>query len=430
MGSHQGNDHPPITPGAPFVLTLPPILAPHFSENLSSPLDGLKTLTVDTSVTAGSILSCSRLKDARENDSLIGGAIFEETSVPFGQQQTGRKLLLQLEKDLKDFEMLLYGEMRPQSPPVLDTNSQRSPVEVEADSLEEKLLSLRMKEESEEDTTTVKSEEESVFSCDSLNQDETDDAYDDDGEDGNEDERTKARDRGLLRLSRLTFSSMTLPSRIKKPFRFDRQITSHTFRESSPPSFVAYPIPSFRRRHKKVFRASSDSALGPPVSRGNKSIHGNTFPSDSSDVATPTNNPPFFTVRSPSQPNPPSKFPAPGSLPIPNPITPLFRSANSGGLTSSAAANRRKFFLDQTSASLDSSPVGRCHEPIIRGGNMKDYPVIQAQPLPPGPPPSAYLHTSQGGFAAPGRAHRVPLAKRIQVHQVLPSKCRFSGYLA
>ena len=70
---------------------------------------------------------------------------------------------------------------------------------------------------------------------------------------------------------------------------------------------------------------------------------------------------------------------------------------------------------------------GQVTLPPANVGDAEDFPVVQAQPLPPGPPPAVYLPSSQpslpqGIIPAPGRAHRVLLAKKVTIQQVLPSK--------
>ncbi|KAG0710674.1 hypothetical protein GWK47_022323 [Chionoecetes opilio] len=87
--------------------------------------------------------------------------------------------------------------------------------------------------------------------------------------------------------------------------------------------------------------------------------------------------------------------------------------------------------------SRETSPQRQPHKgpsafPAAGVVDAEDFPVVQAQPLPPGPPPAVYLPATLpslplGVIPAPGRAHRVLLAKKVTIQQVLPSKHGGSG---
>lgn len=363
---------------------------------------------------------------------LEGGpsAIFDGSAVPRDQQKTGKHLLAQLEKDLLEFDLLMGC---PPSPPEVDT-----------DSLEETLRSLsllssqeplfrsvypnRPRVEEDSDSDTVKSET-SNFSCDSL----------EDRENGVEGPASEPEREATTPRHHNCEASKTLTFPRRKRQRWQR-LSLEGVAKKKPNDYEAdvFPTNEMPSSHSQIFRTASDTALA--NSDGNHS-----------DVQTPTN-PPYFSVKSPGHttssrcivPPEPSHDPVNQSEEEPS------QDNGSGNTVSTVTVETHSYRYERStplSFSIPQSPVieqlrrqsressiwqqqpnkNRAILPPASIVDPRDFPVVQAQPLPPGPPPAVYLPSSQpplshGGISAPGRAHRILLAKKVTIQQVLPSK--------
>lgn len=355
----------------------------------------------------------------------IGSEVFDGSAVPRDQQKTGKQLLAQLERDLHEFDLL--------------TGCPPSPPEVDTDSLEETLRSLsllssqqsqlgfssRYRADSDSDSDTVKSEQ-SNFSCDSLE--------DEDDEDDPPEEKIEIPRPPVCEVPR------TLPLPRRKRQRWQRLSlggrTKERPKDYESDLFPTNELPS--NSHSRVFRTTSDTALG----------HSD---SSHSDVQTPTN-PPYFSVKAPGHAATSKCITGSGNTHSmgKQPMDTVVSTVDDGnGSVTTVTVETHSYRLEgaapvsyalpQSAAveqlrrhSRESSP--RRHIPknqeVLPPGNLvqaEDFPVVQAQPLPPGPPPAVYLPSSQptlpqGVIPAPGRAHRVLLAKKVTIQQVLPSK--------
>ncbi|XP_076039679.1 WD repeat domain 62 [Oratosquilla oratoria] len=357
-------------------------------------------------------------------------------SLPRDHHKTGQALLSQLEKDLKEFEALEYGYTHPPSPP-----------ELEADSLEETLRSLAMysvserkeadrvnqrshKGDDDSDSDTVKSDE-SNFSCDSLEKEGS-------SPECEEERSPRPEVPSTLPLQRRKRQRWQRLSLGEAPKYLDNDFESDVFPTNET------PVSS----HAPVFRTTSDTAL----------VHSD---SSHSDIQTPTNPPYFTALASVRGEDSPVKWQSPVLPKGPEP-----RMAGMSSYTT-VKVETRSYRLEESSYQLSAqknyeeqihrrphqvirssvSSPGECpsrgfspslgeHYPVNIGPDYQpdDFQVVQAQPIAPGPPPCVYLPSSQGclgaqqqsqgggGSGGPGRAHRVLLAKKVTIQQVLPSK--------
>ncbi|XP_066973232.1 uncharacterized protein [Macrobrachium rosenbergii] len=356
----------------------------------------------------------------------IGSTVFDGSAVPRDQQKTGKQLLAQLERDLKEFDLLMGCP---------------SPPEVDTDSLEETLRSLallssqdavltdprisRNKGGDDSDSDTVKSEA-SNFSCDSL-EDEDDKSAD------LEPEETPRH--------RIFEAPKTLPLPRRKRQRWQR-LSLGGITKDRPNDYGSDIFPTNEisyNHHSHVFRTASDTALA-----NSDSSH--------SDVQTPTN-PPYFSVKSPVSKTAPKSVPTSDSRL--NQVKDAHHTpqTSKGNTVTTLTVETHSYHYERESSvpyPIPRSPVidqlrreaaGDASPPTSRRHSQRptatlppaslveadDFPVVQAQPLPPGPPPAVYLPCTQptvgqGVIPAPGRAHRVLLAKKVTIQQVLPSK--------
>ena len=367
-----------------------------------------------------------------ENLRKISAAMFDSSAVPKDQQRTGKQLLAQLERDLLEFDLLM--------------GCSSSPPEVDTDSLEETLRSLSLLSSHEplfrkihqmhhrptddSDSDTVKSET-SNFSCDSLEDREFED----------EEEATPVKEcKSVPQQPINEASSRTLPFPRRKRQRWQR-LSLEGVTKVKPNDYESDVFPTNEgpsNSSSQVFRTSSDTALA-----NSDSSH--------SDVQTPTN-PPFFSVKSPG----PIVSTAPSvassdhtsqagkqhknsdsDISLVTIETHSYRLEHSDPLSvplpQSPKVEQLKRESRETSPQRQPNTKGQAPLPPASIVDAEDFPVVQAQPLPPGPPPAVYLPSSQsslplGAIPAPGRAHRVLLAKKVTIQQVLPSK-RKLGYL-
>ncbi|XP_045134838.1 uncharacterized protein LOC123518200 isoform X3 [Portunus trituberculatus] len=366
-----------------------------------------------------------------ENLRKIGAAMFDSSAVPKDQQRTGKQLLAQLERDLLEVDLLM--------------GCSSSPQEVDTDSLEETLRSLSLlssheplfrkvhqthhRSTDDSDSDTVKSET-SNFSCDSLEDKDLED----------EEEPTPVKEcKSVVPPQPVSEAAMskTLPYPRRKRQRWQR-LSLEGVTKAKPNDYESdvFPTNEGPSSSSQVFRTSSDTALA-----NSDSSH--------SDVQTPTN-PPFFSVKSPG--------------PTVSTVIPVAQCDHSGqsskphtngdGDVSMVTIETHSYRLEHSASipfpipqppmveqlkreSRETSPhcqplKGQAALPPANVVDEEDFPVVQAQPLPPGPPPAVYLPSSQpslpqGVIPAPGRAHRVLLAKKVTIQQVLPSKHGGSG---
>lgn len=356
----------------------------------------------------------------------IGAAMFDGSAVPRDQQQTGKQLLEQLERDLLEFDLLMGC---PPSPPEVDT-----------DSLEETLRSLallssqerlfkpvhqtRLRSDEDSDSDTVKSET-SNFSCDSL----------EDGE--NEEEEEPVAEQEAKSTPRFCEIPRTLPLPRRKRQRWQRlSLGGVTRKRPNDYESDVFPTNEISNSHSQVFRTASDTALA-----NSDSSH--------SDVQTPTN-PPYFSVKFPGHTsNSRCLTASDNSHSYMNQQEREDLQGNDDNTVSTMTAETHSYHLERSTPVSFSIPQSPAVEQLRRQGSetsqrqqphksrvilppasvvaAEDFPVVQAQPLPPGPPPAVYLPSSQplipqGVIPAPGRAHRVLLAKKVTIQQVLPSK--------
>lgn len=342
------------------------------------------------------------------------------------QQKTGKQLLAQLERDLLEFDLLMG---RSSSPPEVDT-----------DSLEETLRSLSLLSSHEQlirkvhqthqrpnddsDSDTVKSET-SNFSCDSLEDRETED----------QEEVTPVKECKTIPQQPPVSEagSRTLPHPRRKRQRWQR-LSLEGVTKIKPNDYESDVFPTNEGpSNSQVFRTSSDTALA-------------NSDSGHSDVQTPTN-PPFFSVKSPGPSVSTVRSAAHASCDHTSQAG--TGNTNTDGDVSTVTIETHSYRLEHSNPipfpipqppmveqlkreSRETSPhrqpqKGQTTLPPANVGEAEDFPVVQAQPLPPGPPPAVYLPSSQpslpqGIIPAPGRAHRVLLAKKVTIQQVLPSK--------
>ena len=329
---------------------------------------------------------------------------------------TGQQLLSQLEKDLKEFEKLMYGEMRPSSPPEIDTDSLEETLRglqlmgEKHPQIEKitKLLSARKKEE-DSDSDTVKSNE-SNFSCDSLDDDDDDDADDDSDKIPTKQTSNSyipAKNAPVKKCLKPDVPS-TLPIQRRKRQRWQRlSLGGKTY--DKKPDFESDVFPTNEapaNTHYPVFRTSSDSALA----------HSD---SSHSDLPTPTN-PPFFSVRSPPTPNQ-------KSLPKKSDIDEI----DDENAVTMLTVEHHSYCLERPSSDHHYHRQYPKREGTPPTKGPKDFPVEHTHIIPPGTPPTVYLTGLTGaGISAPGRAHRVLLAKKVTIQQVLPSKRKQASFNA
>ncbi|XP_069943226.1 uncharacterized protein Wdr62 isoform X3 [Cherax quadricarinatus] len=365
----------------------------------------------------------------------IGVAVFDGSAVPRDQQRTGKQLLAQLERDLQEFDLLMGC---PPSPPEVDT-----------DSLEETLRSLallssqeplskqvhqnRHRTDEDSDSDTVKSET-SNFSCDSL----------EDGENDDEEDETAAEPEAVDIPRHCVFEvPRTLPRRKRQRWQ---RLSLEGVTRNRPNDYESDVFPTNEMptaSHSQVFRTASDTALA-------------NSDSNHSDVQTPTN-PPYFSVKSPGHTTSSRcvavSVTTRGIASQPKESL-IIQGSESNNTVSTHNVEAHSYRLERSTPVTFSIPQSPVVEQLRRQGrelsprrqphknrvilppaslvDAEDFPVVQAQPLPPGPPPAVYLPSSQptlppGVIAAPGRAHRVLLAKKVTIHQVLPSKHGGSG---
>ncbi|KAK7084633.1 mitogen-activated protein kinase binding protein 1 [Halocaridina rubra] len=362
-----------------------------------------------------------------DNVAKIGSTVFDGSAVPRDQQRAGKELLAQLEKDLREFDLLMGCP---------------SPPEVDADSLEETLRSLALlschdatfserkmahrKTEDDSDSDTVKSEA-SNFSCDSL-------------EDENDEQPQADEDSEVTPRHRVFEAPKTLPLPRRKRQRWQRLSLGGITKER-PNDYESDVFPTNEmscNHHSQVFRTASDTALA-----NSDSSH--------SDVQTPTN-PPYFSVKSPVTKTAPALTSVNGESCFNKQINDVHPSekTNGGNTVTTLTVETHSYRYERESSvpyALPRSPVidqlrreasgetsprrqsPKCRLALPPASFVEpdDFPVVQAQPLPPGPPPAVYLPcsqptVSQSGIPTPGRAHRVLLAKKVTIQQVLPSK--------
>ncbi|XP_042204549.1 mitogen-activated protein kinase-binding protein 1-like isoform X3 [Homarus americanus] len=372
----------------------------------------------------------------------IGAAIFDGSAVPRDQQRTGKQLLAQLERDLQEFDLLMGC---PPSPPEVDT-----------DSLEETLRSLalltsqetvpkqvyqnRHRGDEDSDSDTVKSET-SNFSCDSLEDGENEEEEEEE-EEAEPSPEEEAEDTPRHRVFE-TPNTLPLPRRKRQRWQRLSLEGVSKYRPNDYESDVFPTNEMSTSSHSQVFRTASDTALA-----NSDSSH--------SDVQTPTN-PPYFSVKSPGHTtssrcmtvpdttrglvNQPKETIVVQENDYSNTVSTLTVETHSYRLERSAPVS---FSIPQPPAveqlrrqGRELSPRRQPHKsrvilPPASVGDAEHFPVVQAQPLPPGPPAAVYLPSSQptlpqGAIPTPGRAHRVLLAKRVTIQQILPSKHGGSG---
>lgn len=369
----------------------------------------------------------NNLCDNSENLRKLRASMFDSSLMLKDQQRTGKQLLAQLERDLLEFDLLM--------------GCSSSPPEVDTDSLEETLRSLSLLSSHEQllrkvhqthqrpnddsDSDTVKSET-SNFSCDSLEDREVED----------QEEQTPVKEcKSIPQEPPVSeaMASRTLPFPRRKRQRWQR-LSLEGVTKIKPNDYESDVFPTNEGpNNSQVFRTSSDTALA-----NSDSSH--------SDVQTPTN-PPFFSVKSPGPSGNTVHSVAHSSCDHNNQIS--TGHTNDDGDVSTVTIETRSYRLEHSTPipfpvpqplmveqlkreSRETSPhhqpqKGQVALPPANVGDAEDFPVVQAQPLPPGPPPAVYLPSSQpslpqGIIPAPGRAHRVLLAKKVTIQQVLPSK--------
>lgn len=367
----------------------------------------------------------SNLCDNAENLRKLRATMFDGSFVSKDQQKTGKQLLAQLERDLLEFDLLM--------------GCSSSPPEIDTDSLEETLRSLSLlsshehlfkkvqqthqRPNDDSDSDTVKSET-SNFSCDSLEDRETED----------QEEQTPVKEcKSIPQQPPVSeVASRTLPFPRRKRQRWQR-LSLEGVTKIKPNDYESDVFPTNEGpSNLQVFRTSSDTALA-----NSDGSH--------SDVQTPTN-PPFFSVKSPGPSVNTVHSVAHASCDHTNQVSP---GLTDDGDVSTVTIETHSYRLEHSSPipfplpqppmveqlkreSRETSPhrqprKGQVALPPANVGDAEDFPVVQAQPLPPGPPPTVYLPSSQpslpqGIIPAPGRAHRVLLAKKVTIQQVLPSK--------
>ena len=363
----------------------------------------------------------------------IGATVFDGSAVPRDQQRTGKQLLAQLERDLKEFDLLMGCP----SPPEVDTDSLEETLRSLAllssqDTLLTDTKSFQNKANDDSDSDTVKSEV-SNFSCDSLEDEEDQSAE-------QEPEETPRH--------RVFEAPKTLPLPRRKRQRWQR-LSLGGITKDRPNDYGSDIFPTneiSHNHHSQVFRTASDTALA-----NSDSSH--------SDVQTPTN-PPYFSVKSPVSKVAPQPLPTASDSRLHQvKDTPhSSQASNTGNNTvTTLTVETHSYHYERESPvpyPLPRSPVidqlrreaagetsprrqpqrSRATLPPANYVEADDFPVVQAQPLPPGPPPAVYLPCSQpavgpGVIPAPGRAHRVLLAKKVTIQQVLPSKRKRDGSL-